>query len=91
MRYEWDENKRQANIIKHGIDFVDAVIVFDGNTLIVEDDRFDYGERRFVALGVLIGRVIAVVYTEYHQTIRIISDRRATKYEEKKYFQEIAH
>ena len=89
MSCKWDEAKRQDNIENHGIDFVDAVEVFDGDILVVEDDRFAYGERRFIALGLMKGIVIAVVYTERGDNVRIISARKATRYEEKKYFEKI--
>lgn len=89
MNFEWDEAKRIANLRKHGIDFLDVDIVFDGDTLTVEDDRCDYGEQRFVTLGLLKGLVIAVVHTDRQNSIRIISVRRATKYEQKVYFEEV--
>ena len=47
--FEWDEDKRVENIRKHGIDFVDVSSVFDGDTVMVEDARYNYGERRFVS------------------------------------------
>ena len=40
MKFEWDEVKRQANIKKHGIDFADLALMFDGETVTVPDDRF---------------------------------------------------
>jgi hypothetical protein len=55
----------------------------------VLDDRYDYGEERFVTLGLLNGVVLAVVHFETDETIRIISARKATRYEEESYFQEI--
>ena len=54
------------------------------------DDRFDYGERRFVSLGLLQGRVIVIVHTEQAGVTRVISARKATKYEQRLYFQGIA-
>ena len=90
MQYEWDEQKRLSNIRKHGIDFQDAIAIFAGDTVLMEDDRFDYGERRFVSLGLLQGRVIVVVHSEPGQITRIISARKATKYEQSIYFQRIA-
>ncbi|MBD2152732.1 BrnT family toxin [Pseudanabaena sp. FACHB-1277] len=89
MNFEWDEAKRIANLRKHGIDFLDVAIVFDGDTLIVEDDRYDYGEQRFVTFGLLRGLVVAVVHTDRQDSIRIISVRKATKYEQKVYFEEV--
>jgi uncharacterized DUF497 family protein len=89
MNFEWDEAKRIANLRKHGIDFLDVAIVFDGDTLIVEDDLYDYGEQRFVTFGLLRGLVVAVVHTDRQDSIRIISVRKATKYEQKVYFEEV--
>ena len=91
MQYEWDEQKRLSNARKHGIDFQDAVTIFAGDTVLIEDDRFGYGERRFVSLGLLQGRVIVVIHTEQDQVTRIISARKATKYEQSIYFQGIAN
>lgn len=90
MRFEWDENKRQININKHGIDFVDAEDVFKGKTLTVEDVRFDYGEQRFITLGLMKGRVVVIVHTERDDAIRLISIRKASQYEKKSYCSRIA-
>lgn len=87
MEFEWDENKRQVNIRKHGIDFIDIPLVFDGFTVTVEDNRFTYSEQRFITFGLLQGRVVTVVHTEHDERIRIISVRKATKYEERSYFE----
>ena len=90
MTFDWDEDKRLITIRKHGIDFVDAVTIFEGDTVTVEDDRFDYGETRWVTLGLYEGRVIVVVHTEHENGItRIISARKATRYEENNYFKQI--
>jgi uncharacterized DUF497 family protein len=88
MEYEWDEAKCLANLRKHGIDFTD---VFDGDTLTVEDNRYSYREQRFVTFGLLQGRVVAVVHTEREDCTRIISARKATKYEQRTYFEEISN
>ncbi len=89
MNFEWDEVKRKSNIKKHGIDFINSPMIFDGYTLTVEDDRFDYGEERFITFGIFEERVVVVVHTENEDSIRIISIRKATKYEEKAYFSQI--
>jgi uncharacterized DUF497 family protein len=89
MDFEWDEDKRQANIRKHGIDFVDVPAVFDGYTMTVEDTRFAYEELRYVTIGLLQGRVVAVAHTERGGKIRIISARKATRYEEISLFKQI--
>ena len=91
MEYQWDETKRLTNLRKHGIDFADVPAVFDGDILTVEDERLDYGERRFVTFGLLKGRVIAVVHTEREDHTRIISARKATKYEQRTYFEQLSN
>ncbi len=88
--YAWDETKREANLQKHGIDFVGAEEVFAGYTVTLEDKRLRYGEQRFVTFGVLEGRLVAVVHTERAGNIRIISIRRATRREQKSYLSTIA-
>ena len=90
MQYEWDEQKRLSNVRKHRIDFQDAVRIFEGDTLLMEDDRLDYGERRFVSLVLLQRRVIVVVHVEQTGVTRIISARKATKYEQRIYLEGIA-
>jgi uncharacterized DUF497 family protein len=82
MLFEWDERKRRANLKTHKLDFRDAAEVFDGPTVTYEDDRFHYGEQRFVTLGVLKGIAVSIVHTETPESIRIISFRKATLYEE---------
>jgi len=89
MDFEWDESKRVVNLRKHGVDFVDVPLIFDCDTVTVEDDRYNYGERRFVTFGLLQGMVIAVVHTDNNDLIRVISARRATKYEQQIYFEQV--
>jgi uncharacterized protein len=93
MEFEWDEAKRLSNLDKHGIDFLDVEEVFDGDIVTVEDDRYDYGERRFVTFGLLQGRVVAVavVYTDRGDAMRLISVRKATKYEQRTYYAQISN
>lgn len=91
MNFEWDDDKSQSNIAKHGFDFVGIEAVFDGGTVTILDDRFDYGEERFVTFGLFDGRVVAVAHTETDAIIRIISVRKATENEEINYFGEIAN
>jgi uncharacterized DUF497 family protein len=64
MRFDWDEHKRQSNIRDHGIDFFDVRLLFDGYTLAVEDTRVDYGETRYILIGLCRGHAIAVTHTE---------------------------
>jgi len=70
VNFEWDEIKRQTNIRKHGIDFVDVPTVFDGVTVTIEDTRYNYGETRFITLGLLKSHVIVVVHRTLLQTNR---------------------
>jgi uncharacterized protein len=91
MSFEWDEQKRQVNIKKHGIDFQDIAEVFDGDTVTIPDKCFDYGENRFIVIGILKNMVIVVVYAERGENIRIISARKATKNEQIYYFQQISN
>ena len=89
MEFEWDENKRQSNLSKHSIDFVRAASIFSSPVLEKEDNRYDYGESRFIALGETNGIVLFVVYTMRGSVYRIISARRATLREQRQYYQSI--
>ena len=89
MRFEWDEQKRLANLEKHGIDFADVSQVFEFDTYTKFDNRFDYGEIRFLSLGMLFGEVVAISHLETDEVIRIISVRKAEKYEQETYFTKI--
>ena len=90
MRFEWDEAKRQANIRRHGFDFLLVETVFAGSVLTRLDDRFEYDEVRFITLGMLNGRVVAIAHTQTDEVTRIISARKASKNEEESYYQELA-
>ncbi len=87
MKFAWDEKKRRSNILNHGFDFVDAKEVFEGITFTFEDDRFEYGEERFITLGLLKGTIVVIAHTEKGNEIRLISMRKATKHEQKIYFE----
>lgn len=89
MNFEWDERKRRSNLRKHGIDSVGCEAIFDGATKTMVDDRRDYGEERFVTFGLLEGRVVAMAHTETTDIIRVISIRKATKYEQALFFERI--
>ena len=89
MRFSWSEAKRQSNLFDHGLDFVDAPRVFEGLTYTFEDNRFDYGEERFVTLGLLDGVVVSIVHTESLRLIRVMSFRKATKREQAIFFNSI--
>lgn len=90
MRFEWDEAKNKANISKHGIDFADVIDIFNHPMLSLIDDRDDYDEERWIAIGWLKFLVGVVIYTEQEgDVIRIISARKATKREVQFYEQTI--
>ena len=86
MRFIWDEPKRQANLNKHGVDFTDAERVFAGPTFTFEDDRENYGEQRWVTLGLLGVQVVVIVHTETEEEIRVISMREADNNEQRLFF-----
>jgi len=81
MRIEWDDGKNEANFHKHGLWLDDAWTVFQGPMTIRVDDRKDYGETRYAALGCLENTIVFLVYTVRSDTIRMISMRRANRKE----------
>jgi len=62
MTYEWDDAKNNSNFAKHGLDFADAELVFAAPCVTFLDNRFDYGEERFVTLGLLVGRLVMIAH-----------------------------
>ena len=89
MEFTWSERKRSVNLRQHGIDFLDAVAVFEGLTFTYEDGRFSYREQRFVTLGLLAGVAVSIVHTETEHAIHIISFRQATRREAQLFFNAI--
>jgi hypothetical protein len=85
MIYEWDEDKRAANRSRHGIDFTTAEDFVWDTALETIDDRFDYGEERWLAIGLIQERLHVLVYTRRKTAIRIISLRKANLRERKYY------
>ena len=71
--FEWNETKRTQNQTKHGVDFLDAALIFENPVLVKEAPRKDYGEQRWIALGQSDGNVYVVTYTMRGDTTRIIS------------------
>ena len=92
MKFEWDEQKRETNLTKHGLDFYNAEQIFDAPLLVLEDNREDYGEMRWIGLGLLENRVVVLVYTEPDvTTVRFISLRKALPQERKRYEQYLSN
>lgn len=92
MNFVWDQRKNRGNIAKHGLDFEDAIRIFEGPTLEIVDDRFEYGEVRVYAIGLVQGIEITVIYTDVSEgtseTSRpIISAWRSTQNERKVYWE----
>jgi len=82
MKFEWDEAKNRSNIRKHGFDFADAPEVFRGPLLARPDTREDYGEERWIAMGLLKDRVVVLAFAQRAEdVIRIISLRKADRNE----------
>ncbi len=80
-RYTFDPNKANENLEKHGVDFA-AAEGFDWQTAkIVADERYDYGEDRYVAYGKIGSKLHVLVFTPRSGTVRIISLREANKRE----------
>jgi uncharacterized DUF497 family protein len=85
MAFEWDAVKNTANLAKHGMDFRDAVRIFEGPVMEQTDRRRHYGEERIAAVGVVEGLELYVVYTIRSGKRRIISARRANRHEREAY------
>ena len=88
MDFEWDENKNQKNVLKHKMDFADAVHIFiDENRIEKLDARRNYNEDRWQTLGITEFGILVIIYTERNNgnTIRIISARKANKKERQYY------
>lgn len=86
--FEWDEAKNLANVRKHGIDFRDAVRIFEKPTLDRVDDRDDYGEVRTNSVGEIGGLLVAnVTHTDRDGATRLISARRANPVERTAYLE----
>lgn len=86
MRFAWDEEKNRINIVKHGFDFADAWEIFESPMITALDDRMDYGEDRWIGLGIFRGRIMVIVFTEQEgNAIRVISVRKGMKHERKAY------
>ena len=84
MKVTFDPEKRQRTLEDRGLDFADAVSIFQSRHISQLDDRQDYGEKRFLTYGYIGDRIVAMVWTERGTTRRIISLRKANEREQKK-------
>lgn len=85
MEFQWNEDKRQANIKKHGVDLLYAALIFESDTLTREDDRQDYGEVRFASLGLIDDVPYVVIHTERGNSTRLISAWKGGRKEYERY------
>ena len=85
--FEWDEDKARHNYRKHGVTFEHAKKAFTDPFMVeIADEREDYGEQRFLLMGMAEGQLLGVIYTERQGRLRIITARRATRHEQDHYF-----
>jgi uncharacterized protein len=86
MVFVWDETKRRSNLKKHGLDFNDAHLVYENPDKCTYDaSRDDECRLMDVALAVVRGRLLTLVYTEQNDKVRVISFRHASRTERKQY------
>lgn len=85
--FEWDEDKAEINVRKHGVSFGEAsAAFFDPHSLTIPDPNHSVGEKRFILLGYTdAGRLVAVAHVERGENLRLISARLATKHERRAY------
>lgn len=84
MRYEWDERKRQTNLEKHGLDFIDTPLVLEAEEKAVFPARYEQKER-FKVIAQVEATYLVVIYTKRNSKIRIISFRPAKRKERQRY------
>ncbi len=89
MRFEWDPAKRIANVRLHGVDFELAARIFEGPVLERHDDRLDYGENRWIAIGMVNAIELTVYYTDRAAARRIISARKANSDERDAFYRAV--
>jgi uncharacterized DUF497 family protein len=90
LELEWDQAKAKSNLEKHGVSFLTAAAVFKNERLERVDDREDYGEVRWIALGRVDIEVYRVIYTwRAENLVRIVSAQKANRDEEEIYYREI--
>ena len=82
MRVSYDPIKRERTLRDRGLDFEDALSVFENETVEVDDTRKNYGERRIVCFGILSGRMVVVGYTPRGSVRHVFSMRKANDREQ---------
>lgn len=90
MEFEWHEQKRRTNLAAHGIDFEDAIRIWESPVVEISSPQLHHGEERFLAVGRCEGRIITVVFTWRGRVRRLISARAARRYGRENYEKIIA-
>ena len=86
LEFEWDEDKRAEVIRTRGVDLLYVAQIFNNPILLTRDNRKDYGEERFIALGHVNEEYFALVYTPIEDKVfRLITAWKAGRNGEKKY------
>jgi len=85
VEFVWDETKRVEIYKKHGVDLLEAALIFENDVLEKEDTRRDYGEKRMIALGMADGEVYIVVYTMRDSVYRLITAWKGGQNDREKY------
>ena len=90
MKFEWDKAKRRKVIEQHGVDFLYAALMFENPVVVRPDNRKDYGESRFIALGHVEGEFFTLVYSLRNNRRRLITAWKAGRNGKKIYQDHIA-
>lgn len=90
MEISYDPAKRAATLEERGLDFVDTPEVFSGPIFERADDRFEYGEKRYITIGLLRGRMVVLVWTPRGAARHIISMRKANEREQARFKAQIS-
>ena len=85
MEFEWDEDKRRRVLAERNVDLIDAALIFEGPVITKADGRHDYGEPRFVSLGMVEGKAFYVVHTTREGVVRLITAWQGGRHGERKY------
>lgn len=86
MDFAWDETKASANLLRHGVDFADAATCFDDDRALTAADPDSEGEERFLTMAMdAYGRILVTCFSYRDATIRIISSRKASPGECRRY------
>jgi uncharacterized DUF497 family protein len=84
MRFEWDEDKRRANLVKHKLDLIRGEDLFDGRVTFTSPSR-RHEEDRFLTVGIVAGEYVTQVWTRRGDATRLISLRKARDAEKRRY------